>query len=291
MVLADRASETRATNRPAPEGPVPPLIGLVNAPVQWGGERWAAYVWQFLPDIDRQSRDRLLIHELFHRVQPQLGMYLIQPSNDHLDQLQGRYWLRLEWRALAAALAAEDAEQLVAISDALGFRAERRRRYPDMVEREHADEIREGLAQYTGTVVAAGSAEEASADAIRQLQSAEQQPTYVRTFGYPSGTAYGLLLDRFASGWTRGFAPTSDLGALLASSSGAEATRDVEQAATRYGGPQLLVEETVRDSTQRAHVAALRRPVVEWPRVNVTRARGAQLVTTRRVPNTDVGTG
>jgi hypothetical protein len=39
MVLADRASETRATNRPAPEGPVPPLIGLVNAPVQWGGGR------------------------------------------------------------------------------------------------------------------------------------------------------------------------------------------------------------------------------------------------------------
>jgi hypothetical protein len=217
-------------------------------------------------------------------------MYLIQPANDHLDQLQGRYWLRLEWRALAAALAAEDAEQLVAISDALGFRAERRRRYPDMVEREHADEIREGLAQYTGTVIAAGSAEEASADAIRQLQSAEQQPTYVRTFGYPSGTAYGLLLDRFASGWTRGFAPTSDLGALLASSSGVVPTRDVERAATRYGGPQLLAEETMRDSDQRARVAALRRQFVDGPLVIVPRASGAMLVTTGAVPIPDVGT-
>src|SRR5690349_16149844 len=76
MVIADRATQTRATNAPAPDGPLPPLIGIVNAPVQWGDQRWAAYTWQNFPVDDQQARRRLLIHELFHRVQPQLGMYL-----------------------------------------------------------------------------------------------------------------------------------------------------------------------------------------------------------------------
>ncbi len=55
--------------------------------------------------------------------------------------------MRLEWRALA-------------------FRQARRQRFPDGAEGERADELREGLAQYTGTVVAAPTTADAIADAV-----------------------------------------------------------------------------------------------------------------------------
>lgn len=290
MVIADATTRTRATNEPAPPLPLPSLVGLVNAPVQWGNQRWAAYTWRYFPVRDREVRGRLLMHELFHRVQPQLGMYLIQPSNDHLDQLEGRYWLRLEWRALVVALASSGGTQHAAVSDLLGFRARRRALFPAMIEREHADEVREGLAQYTGTVIAATDAVNARRSAIRQLQDAEREPTFVRTFAYPSGAAYGVLLDQFDAGWTRRFVPTDDLGALLAAGAGAQATVDVDRAALKYGGRALRFEEEGRDAEQRARVAELRRIYVDGPLVIVPRASGGMLVTTGAVPIPGVGT-
>lgn len=289
MVIADRGSATRATNTSAPDGPVPPLIGLVNAPVQWGGQRWAAYVWTTIPIDDPQARGRLLIHELFHRVQPQLGMYLIQPSNDHLDQLEGRYWLRLEWRALARALTPDSVGRITSINDALGFRARRRSLFPGMAVREHADEIREGLAQYTGTVIAAASPGTARADVIRQLADVEREATFVRTFAYPSGAAYGVLLDQFDAGWKRRFIPANDLGDLLAVAAGATATVDVDAAAQRYGSRELRMLEVSRDTEQKARVAELRRTYVEGPLVIVPRVSGGMLVTTGAVPIPGVG--
>ena len=45
-----------------------------------------------------------MLHELFHRIQPDLGLMTISGNNAHLDTVEGRVWLRLEWRALARAL-------------------------------------------------------------------------------------------------------------------------------------------------------------------------------------------
>ena len=36
MVIADRRTQTIATSQQAPEAARPPLLGLLNAPVQWG---------------------------------------------------------------------------------------------------------------------------------------------------------------------------------------------------------------------------------------------------------------
>src|SRR4030095_5719794 len=105
MVFADAATGTIATSQPAPAGDRPRVLGFVNAPVQWGGITWSAYNWQMIPKDDQGARGRLFMHELFHRIQPGLG--LMAPSageNSHLDSLEGRYWMRLEWRALARAL-------------------------------------------------------------------------------------------------------------------------------------------------------------------------------------------
>src|SRR4029078_3815516 len=104
MVIGDMRTQTVATSQPAPDGPRPHVLGLVNAPVQWGGERWSAFFWDFVIAQTQRDRGVLFIHELFHRVQPQLGLIAPSHPNEHVDAADGRYWMRLEWRALAQAL-------------------------------------------------------------------------------------------------------------------------------------------------------------------------------------------
>jgi hypothetical protein len=290
MVFADAATGTIATNQDAPAAPRPPALGFVNAPINWGGTQWAAYVWSMMPADDPQGRRSLLLHELFHRVQQQLGLMTLGEPNDHLDTLEGRYWLRLEWRALARAAGSSGNERIEAIRDALAFRANRRTLFAGSAEKERVLEIREGLAQYTGTAAAALTAEEAVAHVVRQLEANHVAPTYVRTFAYPSGAAYGVLLDAFSPGWTRRLKPTDDLGQMLMQAAKVQPTLDIKQAVTRYDRGQLRAEEEKRDAEQQVRIAELRRRFVEGPMLIVPRGKGASLITTGSTPIPGEGT-
>lgn len=217
MVFADVQTGTIATNQPAPEAPRPRVLGYANAALEWGDARWSTFIWKMIPADDERDRARLFMHELFHRVQPQFGLLIPASATtpDHLDTMEGRYWLQLEWRALVQALKSSGIEQADAIRDALAFRAKRRSLFPGSEESERVVEINEGLAQYTGTVVAASSNEEARLDAIDQLLEAPEKASFVRTFAYPSGAAYGILLDAYSPGWTRRIEAGDDLAELL----------------------------------------------------------------------------
>ena len=139
-------------------------------------------------------RAMLMLHELFHRIQPDLGLITLSGNNAHLDTVEGRIWLRLEWRALARALGQSGEDRKRAVSDAAAFRLTRRSQFANSAENERVEEIREGLAQYTGTVAAAASHAEAVASAIEQLAAAEQHETFLQQ-AYTTGVAYGILLD------------------------------------------------------------------------------------------------
>ena len=80
---------------------------------------------------------------------------------------------------------------------------------------QNALEIQEGLAQYTGVKVAARYPAEAIVSAVLGLATAPRKPSFVRSFAYASGPAYGLLLDASSSGWRGHLDPRSDLGAIL----------------------------------------------------------------------------
>jgi hypothetical protein len=275
MVFADAGTKTIATNQPAPAGDRPGILGLANATVEWGGASWTMYVWGFLSRDDPRQRAVLMLHELFHRIQPQLGLLTKSGAgNDHLDTLDGRYWLRLEWRALAEALRSTP-PRARAVRDALAFRAVRHALFPGAAEAERVQEINEGLAQYTGAVLAAGSAEEAASSAVTQLAQAEAQESFVSTFAYASGVGYGVLLDRLSPGWTRRVRATSDLGRMLAEAAALQPTESAAEAASRYEGPQLRAAEERRDADRKALLAELRTRFVDGPVLVLPWGRGA----------------
>jgi hypothetical protein len=290
MVFADAATGTIAGSQPIPDGPRPPALGFANTAIEWGGVRWATYVWSMVPADDPVARERMLLHELFHRVQPDLGLMVVGEPNDHLDTLDGRYWLQLEWRALARALGSSGEARVEAVRDALAFRAARRQAFPGAADRERVDELREGLAQYTGTVLSTRSVGAAAESAIAQLATYAGNPSFVRTFAYPSGAAYGLLLDGWAPGWTRRIKAADDLGDLLAAAAEVAPSADANAAAAGYGGPELRAAEERRDEELRVRLAELRRRFVDGPVLIVPRGRGAVLMTTGATPIPGEGT-
>jgi hypothetical protein len=279
MVIADAATGTIATNQPAPAGDRPRALGLVNAPIQWGGATWSAYAWQSIPKDDAPARGGLFMHELFHRIQGGLGLTREMPKmppgsgeNAHLDSLEGRYWLRLEWRALARALGASGTARTSAIADALAFRAARQQRFPNAALDEHADEIVEGIATYTQHVIASDNAQEAIRQAVARIAGAETGTSFVQTFAYASGAGYGLLLDALSPGWHRKFTGARDFGQLLSAAAGVTATPDASAAAAKYDGASLRASEEQRDREQQAIIAELRRRYVDGPVLIVPRA-------------------
>jgi hypothetical protein len=183
--------------------------------------------------------------------------------------------MQVGWKALSRAIGSPGQTRPVAVGDALAFRAARRSRFPGAAESERGYEINEGLAQYTATAVAAGSRSEAVRSAIEQLAKAPDEVTFVRQFAYPTGVAYGILLDEYAPGWTHRMKSGDDLGKLIEPFAAIRPTKDLEAAAVSYGGPEIRERETRRDVEHKARLAELRRRFVEGPILILPRGRGA----------------
>ena len=275
MVISDPRTQTIATSQPAPEGPRPRFAAGMNAPIQWGGVTWGAYSWDTLATAPPRVRKSIMLHELFHGiVQRKLGLAASELLNEHLDVLDGRYWLRLECRALARALRESGALRTAAVRDALAFREARQTLYPGSAEKERALEINEGVASYTGVAAAADSEADAVAGALDALAGAETGESFVRTFAYFTGPAYGLLLDGSAPGWRQRIRNTDDFAALLAGAFTVQPAADAAAAAARYGGAEIRAAEDQRERGRQERLAELRRQFVDGP-VLVIRGAGS----------------
>jgi hypothetical protein len=249
-------------------GRLPPGSPVANTAATWSGTLWTEVVWP-LPE-DAVRRDVLLTHEMFHRIQQTLPMWPLDiPDNGHLDTLDGRFTLRLEWRALARALAATDERaRRQACADALLFRAARYRKFPRAAEQELRLELNEGLAEYTG-VMAGAPANGRVAAALHDLSGHEGDPSYVRSFAYATGPAYGLLLDRYAPGWRHRLTQESRLADRLAMALAIQEPADLDgQVALRqadYDGTALFAAEQDLDRKRQAARAAAEAKFIGGP--------------------------
>ncbi|HEX8251932.1 MAG TPA: hypothetical protein VF846_02200 [Thermoanaerobaculia bacterium] len=230
---------------------VPDSIGIANTRVEWDGEQWTMLMWPLTQNVP--ARRALLAHESFHRIQSGLGFPMNNPANAHLETAEARAWMRLEWRALARALATGDER---AVADALAFRAKR------FIEEERQLEMNEGLAEYTGWAMAVPNVRERIPSLVRKLANAEKNETYSRAFAYASGPAWGTLLEMKKPRWTRSLKPTDDLGALARR---AWNIRGTELRVSEYGGEAIRVEEEARATKKRELAAKLRARFVDGP--------------------------
>ena len=290
MVIGDARTGTFATSQPPPSAPRPKIIGLLNGPIRWGDTMWAALSWQTISTWPAQTRGEAFLHESFHIVQQKLGLMATTDGNEHLDAVDGRYWMRLEWRALAQALRESGAPRTAAVRDALAFRGARHARYPDQVGNERNVLIAEGLASYTQTVLAAPSDADAIARAVELLAEAEEGESFVRTFAYTSGPAYGLLLDDASPGWPRTVRASDDLADLLMRALEVRPVAEAAAAAPRYGGAELRAAEERREQQRQARIAELRRRFVDGPVLLMPGGGGGYTDSRGAVVIPDVGT-
>jgi hypothetical protein len=274
MVIGDARTQTFATSQPPPDAPRPQIVGLLNGPIQWGDTMWAALSWDTIANWPARTRGEAFVHESFHVIQRSKGIAVpdrarlgsdTRSENEHLDALDGRFWIRLEWRALARALRESGPLRAEAVREALAFRKARHTRYPDHVVSEYALDMNEGLASYTGTVLTAPSAADAVARALELLAEAEGGDSFVRTFAYTSGPAYGLLLDAASPGWPRTMTASDEPAVLLMRALRVQPATDTVAAAARYGGAEVRAAEERREQQRQARMAELRLRFVDGP--------------------------
>src|SRR5215207_2739693 len=246
-------------------GILPVNVNIANTAVEWAGVKWMLIMSSAIP-ADRHRRGAMLMHELWHRQQAELGFPASGAANQHLDTREGRVWLQLEWRALARALASRGLNRRRAVADALLFRARRRTLFPDAAAEEREMELHEGLAEYTG-VRLSGSPDPARLVIDGNLFEESRRESFVRSFAYASGPAYGLLLDEAAPGWTRRLRKTDDLAELLRTSlrMKREDEQKVSGRARVYGGEELMASERLREEGRRRLMESYRARLVEGP--------------------------
>ncbi|KRD73985.1 hypothetical protein ASE43_17825 [Lysobacter sp. Root983] len=247
-------------------GTLPESVIIANTPTEWAGVRWTQLLWPLPTEADK--RQVLIAHELFHRIQPTLGLTRNEVGNRHLDTLEGRYLLQLEWRALAQALkATTPALRQAALSDALLFRHERYRLFAQAALEEGQLEINEGVPEYTGVKVGLNDPKARLAHAEYDLSAFVQAPSFVRSFAYATGPAYGLLLDEADPAWRDKLGSGQRLDQLLSAAMRLPDPdpKTLAARATHYDDGALRSAEEARDRQKRAQAAELTARLVDGP--------------------------
>ncbi len=277
MLFVDRKTRTVVANQADKEGiltksgnvfvgELPAKVNIANTAIDWAGVKWTMIIFP-LPE-DRYHRANLMAHELWHRIQKDIGFSGSGAANNHLDSRDGRVWLQLEWRALASALTSRGKQRRLAIMDALLFRAYRRTIFPRAASEERGMEMHEGLAEYTG-VKLSGSPNLNQYLVNGDIKEAAQKQTFVRSFAYTTGPAYGILLDQTGRKWRKGLTKEDDLGTTLGKILAIKLPPNVKSAAEarakNYDGDRLQTAETERENNRQKVIADYRARLVDGP--------------------------
>lgn len=247
------------------QGRLPDAVPIANTAVRWNGRVWTMLIAPLTGD--EPARSILLMHEAWHRIQDEIGLKAINADQPHLATEAGRGSLRLELRALSAALSATDpAARRVAVEDALAFRAWRHARFPESEAAENAMERHEGIAEYTGRRL---SRDDAMVRHLAEhLGKGDRVREYARSFAYYTGPAYGVLLDGAAPEWRTNWDRREGLALMLSQALGLSPASDDESFAVRgarYDAGALQVEEAERARVQAVRIAHLRARLADGP--------------------------
>ncbi len=253
-------------------GNLPEHINIANTSINWSGRRWAMIMLP-LP-AEKFNRINLMAHELFHKAQPSLGFQLFNTDNNHLDQKDGRVYLRLELEALKKAVnATGQAEMKLYLTDALTFRKYRYSIYPGADTTENALELNEGLAEYTGFIISRRSKEESILHFNQSLTEFLSNPTFVRSFAYQTIPVYGYLLHYTKKYWNKNITVQTNLADYFTKAFNVTLKSDLKKSADnsvlKYNGQKIIDEETAREAKIKKLVAQYKNKFIEQPHFEI----------------------
>lgn len=250
-------------------GILPTKINTANTAINWSGKSWAMIMLP-LP-LNKQERLDLLSHELFHRSQPLLGFKMNNPANNHLDQKDGRIYLRLEIEALNQALVAKTKRIINRnLSNALYFRNLRYSIYPDAKSSENSLEINEGLAAYTGIFMSGRNMTQTKEYFESKIPEFQNYQTFVRSFAYLTIPLYGTLLSRSDKYWNKKTNNNTNLTDFFIKSFNLHIPNNLDtEIVSKYGYEKISADETQREEKIRQLTADYKLKFIEQPHLEI----------------------
>jgi hypothetical protein len=134
-------------------------------------------------------------------------------------------------------------------------------------ENERLLEMNEGLAEYTGLVLAGYGKPSLDTRAALRLEQEQASGTFARSFAYATGPAYGLLLEQYGPGWRRSLTAKASLSDLLAHA--LPPSHEIQvltgTALVGYGESRVIADEVEREQPREERTAAFRKAFVDGP--------------------------
>jgi len=247
---------------------LPKNINIANTALNWENKRWTMVMLP-LP-IDKISRNNLVIHELFHRIQPEIGFENLQEGNNsHLDKYEGRLLLKLELEALKGALSSNTENEIrLNLKNALTFRNIRQN---DSLKKiaENLLEINEGLAEYTAIMLSGRTEKEMKIHLTNSINQFYTNPTFVRSFAYQTIPVYGYLLSKQKDNWNIEISGNTNLTDYFIEAFAVDLTNNssFEQIAKEndYDYQNIVMIETAREDERLAKVEEFKRIFLKEP--------------------------
>ncbi|WP_313138760.1 hypothetical protein [Myroides sp.] len=221
-----------------------------------------------------QNRINLLGHESFHRVQPTLGFKLNNTDNNHLDQKEGRVYLRLELEALKQAIQANSIkERNQHLTAALSFRKYRQSLYNESYTTENNLELNEGIAEFTGLIVSNRTKKETVDYVSKGIDDFFKNSTYIRSFAYHTIPVYGYLLSQQDKEWNKKINTTTNLTDYFIKVWNIQIPNNLEgtvnQLKSKYNGAFIIEQEVERENKVKKIIAAYKAQFVENPHFEI----------------------
>eukprot|EP01132_Coremiostelium_polycephalum_P019167 gene19167-22808_t len=253
-------------------GVLPPNINIANTAVNFSGKRWAMLM---LP-LSQNKKDRinLLAHELFHTAQPSLGFVLYNPENNHLDQKNGRIYLRLELEALKKAVQCSTKKEVQQyLTNALTFRKYRHLQYPGSDTTENLLEINEGIAEFTGVIVSARTKKQQTEHFVNGLSTFLNNATFVRSFAYQTVPIYGYLLYAKNKNWNKEITIKTNLTDYFIRAFNITIPSNLKESVERLSnsddGKMIIQQETAREEKTKKLIAEYKFKFIEQPHFEI----------------------
>jgi hypothetical protein len=250
-------------------GILPNNINIANTAINWNGKTWAMIMLP-LPG-NKMERLDLLSHELFHCSQPLLGYKMSNPENNHLDQKDGRVYLRLELEALKMALLAKSKSEIyLNLTNALYFRIHRYSIYPNAKSNENSLELNEGIASYTGIIMSNRDNNQILAYFENKITEFQSYPTFVRSFAYLTTPIYGFLLMKSDKYWNRQIDNNTNLTDFFINSFNLDIPENIGvEIKDLYGYSKINSDETLREEKNKKLISEYKIKFIEQTHLEI----------------------